>query len=193
MLSTLSLLPDLQEWQMDFLVSLCLVVQICPICAGTQLFLVAYSFFLFQVPGRDVCPGAKHCRTAAKGQRFQHVLFSGGFCAWRFRIGFLGILGTFFFFFKICWYTPFPPFIFSKKRNGHRTKGSLLGYQMYLPQGTDIFLERVEDSYFQEQQLAAAGTMRFWVSVTVRSFLSLSMSRPSFKCQKQFLAKPACQ
>ena len=109
MLSTLSLLPDLQEWQMDFLVSLCLVVQICPICAGTQLFLVAYSFFLFQVPGRDVCPGAKHCRTAAKGQRFQRVLFSGGFCAWRFRIGFLGILGTFFFFLRFVDTHPFPP------------------------------------------------------------------------------------
>jgi len=56
--------------------------------------------------------------------------------------------------------------------------------EMYLPQGTDMFLERVDDSRFQDQQLAAAGTMRFWVSVTVRSFLFLSMSRSSFKCQK---------
>ena len=56
--------------------------------------------------------------------------------------------------------------------------------EVYLPQGTDTFWERVDDSCFQDQQLVAAGTMRFWVSVTVRSFLSLLVSRSSFKCQK---------
>ena len=42
-----------------------LLFMICPNCAGTQLFLVPYSFFVFCCLKRaDVCPGAS---TAAKG------------------------------------------------------------------------------------------------------------------------------
>ena len=65
--STLLLLPDIQKWQLHFLVSLDLLFRICPNSTCTQLFLVPYSFFVF------CCLRSKRCSTVAKGPRSQPV------------------------------------------------------------------------------------------------------------------------
>lgn len=85
------------------------VVQICPICACAVVFSRLW-FFLVRVPGRDVCPDARHCRAAAKGRRSQQVSFSGGFCTWRVHIGFLGEYGHIFFFFFFLRFADTHPF-----------------------------------------------------------------------------------